>query len=421
MKHLLWLPVTFIVLFTACKKEKPAKPASVTTTTVSNITGNSAQTGGTITSDGGSSITKSGVCWALHANPAVGDSLTVSGATSGSFASTLSNLVSNTTYYVRAYAINARGTAYGNEINFTTAKGLAAITTNPISSLVPLSAQSGGTIVSDGGASITERGIVWSLSEHPTTERFKAVDHRTDPTFTDSITPIGSQTLYYVRAYAINSYGTSYGNEISFTSASADAVTDVDGNVYRYITIGTQTWMTSNLKVIHYQNGDPITNGVSNFDWALGTTGAYTFPAGDSANDAVFGKLYNIYAVQDNRSICPAGWHVPTDGEWETLELYEGMNPADTGTLDFRGTIGAKFLEGGSAGLNIQKSGYLYPDSPVPSYDGLNVYGGAWSSTRSTDVGLDNLFFRIFNLSSDPGPIYKEYGNYGLPIRCVKD
>ncbi len=98
-----------------------------------------------------------------------------------------------------------------------------------------------------------------------------------------SLSPLASQVTYYVRAYATNAFGTAYGNEVSFTSSSADAVTDIDGNVYPYIQIGTQTWMTTNLKTTHYTNGDPITDGSVNSwykaDWSLNQTiGAYSYP-----------------------------------------------------------------------------------------------------------------------------------------------
>jgi len=423
MKHLLWTPIILLSVMAGCKKDKPATAATLTTATPSNITANTAQIGGAVTSNGGTAITKSGICWALHASPTVGDSITVDGPVSGSFVSPLNNLASNTTYYVRAYAINAVGTGYGSEVNFTTAKGLATLKTNAISNIVPFSAQSGGNIISDGGAAITDRGICWSTSAHPTTANFKFSDKASTASFTDSITPIGSQLVYYVRAYAINSYGTAYGNEVSFTSSSANAVTDIDGNVYPYITIGTQTWMTRNLKTAHYRNGDSITNGVKGFDWLNNFTGAYSFPNGDSINNASLGKLYNIYAVQDSRNICPVGWHVPSEQEWETLEFFEGMAASDTGKLYLRGTIGMKFLEGGSSGLNLQKGGYLYPDVPIvpSSYDGFNIFGGYHSSTRSAAVGVNNLFFRFFNISTDPGQIFKSYSYYGLSVRCVKD
>ena len=420
MKNLLWLPVGFVILLSACKKNHPATMAVFGTSTTSNITGNSAQINSTITSDGGSAITKRGVCWAVHTGPTVGDSITSDGTGIGSFTSSIAGLNANSTYYVRAYAINAVGTSYGNELSFTTNKGLATVTTTAISGIAPLIAISGGNVVTDGGYSVTDKGVCYSTTPQPTIANFKISNGVGTGTFTDTLQPLASQTLYYVRAYATSSFGTAYGNEISFTASSANTLTDIDGNVYAYITIGTQTWMASNLRVSHYRNGDPITNGLTGFNWSSDTTGAYSFPNGDSANNANYGKLYSVGAVLDSRNIAPAGWHIPSDTEWQALEIYEGMSVADaTGNGD-RGTIGAKLLIGGSSGLNIQNTGYLYNGS----YDGFGVYGPYWSSTPGPGSGAPSLWDRWFNdVSGDPGPVGRFYdGNgYAEAIRCVKD
>ena len=120
-----------------------------------------------------------------------------------------------------------------------------------------------------------------------------------------------------MRAYATNSAGTAYGAEVSFTTLT----TDVDGNVYHTVTIGTQTWMVENLKTTKYRNGEAIGTTIGNvlnsststYQWAYG---------GIEANVAKYGRLYNWYAATDIRGIAPAGWHVPNDAEWTTLESY---------------------------------------------------------------------------------------------------
>ncbi|MBU6331267.1 MAG: hypothetical protein KGQ80_02480, partial [Bacteroidetes bacterium] len=106
--------------------------------------------------------------------------------------------------------------------------------------------------------------------------------------------------------------------ELSIVSCKS-VITDVDGNQYNTIKFGTQCWTQSNLKVSKYRNGDNIPTGLSDAQWGSTTSGAYAMYNNDAANDALYGKLYNWYAVTDSRGLCPTGWHVPSDGEWTTL------------------------------------------------------------------------------------------------------
>jgi uncharacterized protein (TIGR02145 family) len=424
MKHLTLIGIAVMALMVCCKKDKKTGLASITTSAISNITSNSAQTGGNITDDGGSSITKRGVCWGLHAAPTVADSITSDGSGGGSFVSNVSGLSANATYYVRAYVINASGTAYGEEVSFKTQAGLATVTTTPVVDIVALSAKSGGNISNDGGASITARGVVWSTNPNPTIANFKTTDGAGTGTFTSVLSPLASQTTYYVRAYATNSYGTSYGAQVQFNAASANTVTDIEGNVYPYVTIGTQNWMTRNLKVTKYKNGDDITNALTNYNWTTSTTGAYTFPDGLTGKKDTFGLMYNLYAVKDSRGVCPTGWHMPSDEEWKILEKSQGMTQVEADQFnDFpgRGTIGAKLLEGGSGGINIQKAGMVFIDNGTPNYFGINEWGLYWSSTP---VSTQSNIYRGFNLGTpDAGPIARTWtdNSYVISIRCVKD
>jgi len=422
MKQLLWIAIAAIGLLVACKKDEKSSIAIITTTTPSSITANSAQTGGDITNAGGSPISQSGICWAFQDMPTVGDSVISSGQNStGSFTISLTNLNANTTYYVRAFAINNVGTAYGVIDSFTTAQGLATVTTTAISNIVPLTAYSGGNVTNNGGSPVTARGICWSTSANPTVSNFKTSDSTGTGSFTDSLTDLASQTQYYVRAYATNSAGTSYGNQITFTSSSANTVTDIDGNVYPYVLLGTQSWTTMNLKTTHYQNGDPIINGLTTgINWNTTDSGAYTFPNGDSTQNKVYGKLYNTFAVNDTRNVCPLGWHIPSDAEWETLEEYEGM-PADSAMhYGYAGTIGPVLMAGGSSGLNLQNAGYLFVSNPSVYYN-YNTAGFYYSSTM-LNIGIIVNWYRAFDANTgNPSQIERNFGNYGMSVRCIKD
>lgn len=415
MRNLILIFLLAIVI--GCKKDSKPTLAAVTTATVTNITANSAQISGKITGSGGSTITQSGICWATHSNPSIADSLISSGiAGTGAFSANMTNLNPNTNYFVRVYAVNGTGTAYGGVDSFTTAKGIPTVTTTPISNNQKLVAISGWTLVNNGGATISAVGICWSTSPHPTIGSSKTSDNVAVTSFSDTLANL-NVTTYYVRAYATNSYGTAYGNEITLIVNATGTVTDFDGNSYLTVVVGTQTWMASNLKTTHYQNGDPIVNGLSGFAWGTEKRGAYSFPGGDTANNGTYGKLYSVYAINDSRNVCPTGWHVPTDGDWETIEVYEGMAVSDTGHYSARGTIGAKFLSGGSTGLNLVNAGILYPTNGKYYFFGTQGY--YWSSS----IAIPNYdFYRGFNtVSGDPGPIFKGYVQYAMSVRCIKN
>jgi hypothetical protein len=197
----------------------PCTPPAVTTTAVSNITQTTATGGGNVTSDGGATVTARGVCWSTTANPTTTGSHTTDGSGTGSFTSNLTGLTANTLYYVRAYATNSAGTSYGNQVTFTTlAFSLPTVTTTAVTNIALYAATSGGNVTSGGGTNVTARGVCWSTSANPTTAGSHTTDGSGTGSFTSNLTGLTPNTLYYVRAYATNSAGTSYGNQVSFTT-----------------------------------------------------------------------------------------------------------------------------------------------------------------------------------------------------------
>ncbi len=188
----------------------------LTTTAVSAITGTTATGGGNITDNGGEAVTARGICWSTKTAPTISDSKSSDATGSGVYASSLTSLLGKTTYYVRAYATNKIGTAYGNEVSFTTLVAVPTLTTNAITNIVADGATAGGNITIDGGDAILAKGVCWSTNANPTIADSKTSDGTGKVAFTSAITKLNVATLYHVRAYATNSAGTGYGPDVQF-------------------------------------------------------------------------------------------------------------------------------------------------------------------------------------------------------------
>ena len=187
---------------------------------VDSIRAFEAWSGGEFTNDYGSPITAKGVCWSAEENPTIDGSCTNDGTGTSSFTSIMSNLNPETQYYVRAYVINSEGTAYGNERYFFTEAEvvLPTVNTTAITSVTKNSAQSGGNVTDDGGASITARGVCWSTTQNPTNSDDCSYDGVGLGSFNSNLPNLSPVTQYYVRAYATNTEGTAYGNQNKFTT-----------------------------------------------------------------------------------------------------------------------------------------------------------------------------------------------------------
>lgn len=215
----------------------------LTTKAVSGISSNLAGSGGVISTDGGAAITAKGVCWSLNPAPTTANSKTVDGTGDASYNSTLTGLNPLTSYYVRAYATNALGTAYGNEVSFTTTDLVNPGPTVPVvgtsTSMITGSstASSGGYVSSDGGSAVTARGVCWGLNADPTTADTCSVDGSGTGFFGSTITGLsGCGNVYYVRAYATNSTGTGYGNQNMVSTGLVATVTTDDATSIGYYT-----------------------------------------------------------------------------------------------------------------------------------------------------------------------------------------
>lgn len=394
-------------------------PATLTTTNVSLITATTARSGGNISNSGGGNILARGICWSVSPAPTITDSKTSNGTGIGSYTSDMTGLQSGTLYHVRAYATNEFGTSYGNETTFSTlAVTLPVVTTTTVTSITASSASSGGNVTDAGNGTISARGVCWGTTTAPLVTGNHTTDATGTGSFTSSLVGLAGNTTYYLRAYATNSAGTSYGNETTFKTFAA---TDADGNNYTSVTIGTQTWMVENLKTTRYNNGDLIGTTVPmNLDITTAVSPKYQWPCGgNEAYVAEYGRFYTYYVITDSRNVCPTGWHMPTDAEWTTLTTFLGGASVAGGKIKEAGTAhwqtpnlgatnetGFLALPGGYRGIN-------------GAFVSLTVTGYFWSTTLNPTpdwawgVGLhydDAILLR--------GGYFK---NDGASVRCLKD
>lgn len=399
---------------------------ALTTAAITTINPASATSGGNITSDGGATITARGVCWSTGENPTISNDKTSDGTGTGTFTSSIIGLTAGTLYHIRAYATNAAGTGYGNDLTFTTSTTAnVTLTTTPVTDITQTSANSGGNITNDGGSPVTVRGVCWSTTANPTTADDKTSNGTGTGAFTGTMSGLEANTTYHVRAYATNTNGTAYGNDVSFTTKkeiTGSTVTDVDGNVYPTVTIGTQEWMAENLRTTSYKDGTPIPYVTDSAAWVNDSGGAYTWYNNDAPTyKSVYGALYNWYAV-NTAKVCPAGWHMPTDAEWTVLSVYLGGDAAAGGELKETGLQHWEDPNEGatnSSGFTALPGGSRYYKNA--SFNRIRIDGYWWSATEYAS-NTDNAWSRkISNFSTYLYQNFDYDKNWGLSIRCVKD
>ena len=215
------------------------------------------------------------------------------------------------------------------------------------------------------------------------------------------------------------------------TSLAFSTVTDIDGNVYETVLIGDQLWMAENLNVTHYNEGSEIPTDYSDFEWDElddTETGAYAVCNDDLSNP--YGNIYNWYAVDDSRGICPVGWHVPTDDEFKELEMFLGMSQEEADNIGYRGTNEGSKLAGnadlwsdgildsspefGNSGFDAVPNG---AKTDSGSYIKINEEGPIWTSSMSDlynnpfQRNLSFIYTAIDRGTPDMG--------HGFAIRCL--
>jgi uncharacterized protein (TIGR02145 family) len=298
-------------------------------------------------------------------------------------------------------------------------ESLPILSTIQISYISQTSASSGGEIANDGGSFVSSRGICWNTTGNPTISDYHTSDGAGQGYYTSSLTGLISNTMYYVRSYAINGVGIAYGIQVSFTTSSTPSfscpittITDYDGNTYNTVTIGNQCWMKENLKTTHYRNGTSLAYpGSNNTEWVNNTSGAYAWYNDNINYKDIYGALYNSSAVTSSNGLCPTGWHVPSSTDWNFLISYLGGQYVAGGKLK---ETGNNHWIGPNVANNESWFTALPGGQKVYVYFEIGKYGHWWVSSGANNYICEYYSPYIYSQNSN--------GQYlGFSVRCIKD
>jgi len=393
----------------------------VLTSNATNVLLTTATCGGNVTSSGGASVTARGVCWSTSASPTTANSKTTDGSGTGSFTSSLTGLSANTTYHIRAYATSSAGTAYGNEVIFTTLLNPLppTLATLDVTNITSNSATSGGNVLSDGGAMVFFRGVCWSTNPTPTIADPHTVDGNGVGSFASDLSNLTQNTIYYVRAYAVNPAGTAYGNEVNFTTLATCGTITVYHNggvvapVSKTVTYSTTTnitgeplkcWTTSNLGADHEAASvSDATEASAGWYWQFNRKQGYK---NDGTTVTPAWTITGISEGSDWVSANDActlelggGWRIPTYTEWTNID-------AGNYWTDWNGPWNST--------LKIHAAGLLGYSSGALSYRGTN--GSYWSSNQNN--ATYGKYLSVFSSGCYMDVNYKALGG---SLRCVKN
>lgn len=318
---------------------------------------------------------------------------------------------------------------------------IPSVTTVTVSNISTTSAVCEGKVNSGGGSEWINPGICWSdiIPEPTHDDKKKTASGGANGDFSAVMDHLTPGITYYVRAFASNSNGFGYGEVISFpTNGSVvgeiafnqeltyGSMDDIDGNTYKTIAIGTQTWMAENLKTTKFNDGQAIEQKTDLAEWVNLTSPAFCYFLNDAAKfKGTYGALYNWHAVNTGK-LCPAGWHVPDRNEWSVLTAFLGGSGEAGGKLMESGTshwIVANFINTNSSGFTALPGGMHQGinDTLQASYfEDLGYTGLFWSSTDIDEPGND--YNSAIGLRITGGLDQWSYPKtQGLSVRCLRD
>lgn len=309
---------------------------------------------------------------------------------------------------------------------------LPSVTTIEVTDISYTTATSGGKITDDGGTTITKCGICWATSENPTINNFKSEDGTGSESFKSSLIGLYPYTKYYVRAYATNSNGTGYGENIIFTTQGSAFTDSRDGNIYKTVTIGNQEWMAENLRYLPSVVPSTVGSNTSSYYYVYDYNGFEVADAKASKNYSTYGVLYNWNAAMNGETssttnpsgvqgACPSGWHLPSDAEWTQLTDYLGGESVAGGKLK---EIGTTHWTSPNTSATNEIGFTALPGGARINYGGTFTFmfigedGRWWSATE--DDATHAWYRDMGNYGSSVNRmVYSK--NAGFSVRCVKN
>jgi uncharacterized protein (TIGR02145 family) len=235
-------------------------------------------------------------------------------------------------------------------------------------------------------------------------------------------------SVYYYKSYATSDFGTFYGKEFKMNiipKKITDSVSDIEGNKYSIVSIGSQVWLKENLRSTKLNDGTIIPYVTENNRWN-DLSMKYTWLGNDSSFSETYGAIYNGFVATSGK-ICPVGWHVPADAEWKTLEQFLGLPANDSSKIDMRGTYEGLKLKSDTGWINNGNGIDMYGFSGLPggyrhpfgSFTNPGETGQWWSSSKHQK--FDYLWSRSLRYDASGISRTNTGMQYGCSIRCIKD
>jgi uncharacterized protein (TIGR02145 family) len=414
LKLLILVYCVLVLFFFGCKPEELIKVTKLQTGEITEVTATTAKATGAFIDISGN-VSDYGHCWNKTGDPAVADEKNVVSGTAqkGEYISSLSGLINNTKYFVRAYAIDDGEAQYGGTVSFTTL-GLPTATTEEATSITNATATLNGSVnIFNLSTTITFEYGTSSNYGSSINAVLHSIPGGSNIAATANLTNLITGYTYHFRVKVVCDIGIVYGEDMSFTTIFKDQ----DNNIYNLVSIGTQVWMSENLKTTKYRNNENIPIETENDLWYNLTTPGYCWFNNYSPIKDQFGALYNWYTVNTG-ILCPSGWHVPTEADWNTLitflggESVAGNKLKEAGTTNWYSPNTDATNESAFTALPGGQRDYY------GSFYDLGTYGYWWSSIESS--GTDSWTRYMTNNS---GNVYYMSSNKkkGFSVRCIKD
>jgi uncharacterized protein (TIGR02145 family) len=427
--RLSWMFVIFSIC--ACTKEDSVELPVLSTLSVIEIHRTSAKSGGEITHDGGAPILARGIVWGSSPGPNLDqhEGFTREGSGAGIFSSSATDLDPATIYYIRAYARNAAGTAYGNEIEFQT-QSPPTVSSNPVPANSATNQPASLILQWPANTDVDGAPVTYDVYFGTSSPPEQISSSQTANSLIR--TSLAFDQTYYWMVAVVDSHGNAFegpvwnfttmsqqgGGDIIFNPGlSYGTMTDIEGNTYRTIEIGTQTWMAENLRTTKFNDDSAIPLVTGNNTWAGLSIPAYCWydnaPEQHAPN---YGALYSWSTVETGK-LCPTGWHVPSDAEWTVLADFLGGDAG--GKMKETGT---SHWEDPNTGATNSSGFTAVPGGVRSGHDGIfydvSLFGNWWSSTA--DSNGDALYRNMYTDDAGLGR-HGIIKSYGYSVRCLRD